>query len=375
MAGVLVVGLVAGCAASKVDPKASVNVHGILLRADRSTAKAIEVGLFRTPDPAELLTVGVTAGSALVTCLSKQSLPICKTVQQQHADATGTYRFQMRGEDVQGFFGQASPFSLAARLSATGPSVQSDFTVQRTDLAVPTLTFWQPKELSAAAENGQIRVRWDDLSSASGYTADFTDGDSLVWSQPAKSGDTVDPRALEDFQAAFHVTAKTSADGPDTTFATTFRSQQVRTGANAGAPQSRGATCFVAGATGPVRLNPCPLTDGKVDAGFPLQTCPASNAKATPSSCPPITAVWLDLGESRPVRTLFARGLSTAGLSVDTSDDGAKWTKRTSVSSLSAFEKISLPATVNARYVRLATRQQGDPITALTEFSVWPNAS
>lgn len=375
VSGILVVTLMAGCAASKVDPKAAVDLHGTLLRPDRSVAKAINVGLFRTPDPAELLTVGVTAGAALVTCLSKQSLPICKTVQQQHTNATGTYRFQMRGEDVQGFFGQASPFSLAATLSATGPSVQSDFKIQRAALAVPTRTFWQPKQLSANVDNGQVRVEWDDLSSASGYTADFTNGDVLVWSQPAKSGDTVDPRALEDFQPAFHVTAKASEDGPDTTFETTYRSQQVRTDANAGAPSSRGAGCFVQGATAPVRLDPCPLTDGKVDTSFSSQTCPTAKPSASPPPCPANTAVWLDLGESRPVHTLFARGLSTAGLTVDTSDDGVKWTKRTTVSSPGSFEKISLPETVNARYVRLGTLRQTDPITSLTEFSVWPTAS
>jgi hypothetical protein len=131
----------------------------------------------------------------------------------------------------------------------------------------------------------------------------------------------------------------------------------------------------VPGATGPVQLDPCPLTDGKVDTGFSPQNCPTAKPSASPPPCSPNTTVWLDLGESRPVRTLFARGLSTAGLSVDTSDDGVHWTKRTTVSSAGAFQKISLPATVNARYVRLATLRQGGPVISLTELSVWPTDS
>ncbi|WP_279579377.1 hypothetical protein [Fodinicola feengrottensis] len=134
---VLLVSGVVGCAASKVDPKAMVDLHGGLLRPDGSAAPKIAAGLFRAPDPAELLTVGLTAGAALVSCLSKESLPICKTVQQQRTDANGGYRFRMRGSDVQGFFGEASFFSLAASLppagaEVAGPSVVSDFKIQRT---------------------------------------------------------------------------------------------------------------------------------------------------------------------------------------------------------------------------------------------------
>ncbi|GAA1710630.1 hypothetical protein GCM10009765_69910 [Fodinicola feengrottensis] len=377
---VLLVSGVVGCAASKVDPKAMVDLHGGLLRPDGSAAPKIAAGLFRAPDPAELLTVGLTAGAALVSCLSKESLPICKTVQQQRTDANGGYRFRMRGSDVQGFFGEASFFSLAASLppagaEVAGPSVVSDFKIQRTDLSVPALTFWRPSHLAAAA-GGQVTVRWDALPSpVSGYTAEFVDGDAQVWSQPAKPGDRVDARALEDTRAGFRVTASSSVDGPDTTFAITHQSQQIRTDGGVGAPLSRGAACFVQGWTGAVRLDPCPLTDGRFGASFPLQPCSDGSTPApTGKSCPADTAVWVDLGESRPVRTIFAHGLAAAALTVDSSDDGVRWTTRKTVHALSAFEEISLPVTVNARFVRLKTTGQSAQITSLTEMSVWPTA-
>ncbi len=173
-----------------------------------------------------------------------------------------------------------------------------------------------------------MTVRWDALPSpVSGYTAEFVDGDAQVWSQPAKPGDRVDARALEDTRAGFRVTASSSVDGPDTTFAITHQSQQIRTDGGVGAPLSRGAACFVQGWTGAVRLDPCPLTDGRFGASFPLQPCSDGSTPApTGKSCPADTAVWVDLGESRPVRTIFAHGLAAAALTVDSSDDGVRWT-------------------------------------------------
>ncbi|WP_163506430.1 discoidin domain-containing protein [Fodinicola acaciae] len=371
MAAVLVVAL-AGCAASKVDPKASVDLHGSLFQPGGAAASGLQVGLFRTPDPAEVLTVGLTAGSALLTCLSDNGLPICKTLQQQRTDGNGVYHFRMRGDDVRGFFGEASGFSLAARLSGpSGPGLETDFQIQRTDLRMPDLTFWRPSRLYAATDGTLI---WSRLTGSRSYFAEFTAGDAQVWRQPASPGDSVDPRALEDVRADFRVSTTMSTNGPDTSFDTTYRSQAIAAPAGPGAPESRGAACFVQGEKAPVRLDPCPVTNGRFDDNITVQKCESGGTSSAPP-CRANTAVWIDLGASRPVGTVFARGISIAQVSVSTSDDGVHWTQRKTVRPESGFEKITLDEPVNARYVRLSGPDATSQIVALTEFSVWPTVS
>jgi hypothetical protein len=369
---VVLVFALAGCAASKVDPKATVDLHGGLRQPGGAPAAGLKVGLFRTPDPAELLTVGLTAGSALVTCLSDNGLPICKTVQQQTTDTKGVYHFRMRGEDVQGFFGQASGFSLATTLSGpAGPGVETSFAIQRTNLAVPDLTFWQPREIRAGSDG---RVSWSALSGGGSYAAEFSAGNAQIWRQEAASGDRVDLRALEDVRADFRVSTTMSTSGPDTSFDTTYRSQRVAAPAGPGAPPSRGKVCFVQGETAPVRLDPCPVTNARFDDNVGAQKCEQSSKQTAPP-CRANTAVWVDLGSSQPVGTVFARGISIAQVSLDTSEDGVHWTQRKVVRPENAFEKISLDQPVSARFVRLSSPDTTGQIVALTEFSVWPGTS
>ncbi len=385
-AAVLVVALmlVAGCAASKVDPGASVDLHGTLRNPDATAASGVSVGLLRAPDPLEMLTVGLTAGAELLSCLSRHGAPICRTVQYSRTDAHGGYRYRMRGSDVRGDVGEASPFELSAALPAgrgevAGPSFQSGFEIQRTELTMPTVTFWHPSTLSASVSGRDVTVRWSDFTAPgtahpARYLTQFTDGrGSIVWSRPAGSGATLDARALEDTGTIFHVDAAVPTKGPDTTFESSYGSQSVRAHGGVGAPPSRGAVCYVRAGSRPVRLAHCPLTDGKFDASFPAQDCtgrPSASPAGSATPCQANSSLYLDLGGPQRVGAVFVHGLSGAVV-VDTSDDAVHWTRRTDVRS-DAFDAISLPRPVTARYVRLRN-PDGVAIRSLTEMSVWPD--
>ncbi len=376
--------LLAGCAASKVDPGASVNLHGTLTHPDGTAAAGVGVGLLRAPDPLEMLTVGLTAGTELLSCLSHNGAPICRTVQYTRTDAHGRYRYRMRGSDVRGDLGEASPFELSAALPAgrgevAGPSFQSGFEIQRTTVAMPTVTFWHPPTLSASSSGRRVTVQWSafDVPGADRpdrYLAQFTESrGATIWSQPARSGATVDARALEDTGASFHADAAVPTKGPDTTFDSVYSSQSVRSHGGAGAPESRGADCYVRAGGKSVRLKQCPLTDGKFNASFPAQGCagqPSASPGASAAPCRANSSLYVDLGSPQPVGTVFAHGLSGAVV-LDTSDDAVHWTRRTDVGS-KEFDTITLHQPVSARYVRLRN-PDGMAIRSLTELSVWPD--
>lgn len=386
----LVVATGAGCEASRVDRHASVALHGSVHRPDGSAAGAIQVGLTRVPDPAEILFQGLaTVGTFGLACLGKESLPICKTAQRRTTDGNGGYRFAMKGSDVQGMFGEASTFSLAGALPAgrgqiAGPGVSSDFHVQQTDLAMPTFTFWQPSHVTATPDGRhRLTVRWSRFEvpgagTPSSYLAQFNQGAAQVWSQSVAPGDTVDGRAVEDTGASVGVDATVSRKGSGTTFHTTYATQRVGSGdPGVGAPESRGAACVVQGASGPVPLSPCTLTDGQFNASFPTQHCPGTGEPSgTPSPSPSAdhctanSSVYLDLGADKPVGTVFVHGLSAGDVIVDTSDDASHWTTRAQ-GDPGSYGTLTPPSVTHARYVRLRSADAGS-IAALTELSVWP---
>ncbi|MFL6074998.1 MAG: discoidin domain-containing protein [Mycobacteriales bacterium] len=366
-------GITTGCAMSKVPRHAAVRVHGRLLTASGRPVAHRDVALARVPDPLELLTQGiVVAGTVGVPCLSKNPPPICRLLRRTSTDGKGGYAFAMDGEAVRGSIGEASPFQLSAALPArhgqvTGPVIETSFLVQRADLTLPDLAFWEPSGLAVESGRQAVRVRWDAYRAPAGWranpsTVEVTAGSGRVWSQRLAPGGTFDARAVEDVRGAAYVAAHADRKGPDTTFQTTFASPRLRFTGAAGRPESRGRPCLLPDGT----ARRCAATDGAFDRPLTAAPCPTSQ-------CPPLTWVAVDLGAARPVSAVFAHGLAltTGRAVVSTSDDAVAWTPRATVA-VTDFLRVPLPAGITARYVRLAAADGTTPIAALTELSVWP---
>ncbi len=375
--------LTAGCAQSKVDPDAQVVVRGALTLPDGSPAAHIEVGLMRVPDVGEVFFQGlVVAGTFGTACLSKRPPPVCKTIQTTKTDADGRYVFRMRGDDVQGMFGEASYFQLGAvahRRSGerAAPSIDASFQIQRTELTVPRMRFWRPDDLSAGAGSAQVDVAWSGphgkpTSADQVHFSVAGAGAAEVWHQEAAPGDQVDARAVEDMSGTFHVTAYRELPGPDTTFDITYGSQRVGFHGAAGAPASRGSECAVRDGKGMNQLDTCPLTDGSYTKSFPPQGCDgASSPSPSAARCPANTSTQLDLGTAKPVTAVFSHSLalSSGDPVVETSDDGEHWTWRGKLDPVE-YGKLALHG-VTARYVRLRTTGEGATIDRLNELSIW----
>jgi hypothetical protein len=374
----VLLGATTGCAMSKVPRDAAVRVHGRLLTASGGPAAQRRVALARVPDPLELVTQGiVVAGTFGVPCLARKPPPICRLLRRTSTDGKGGYAFAMDGDAVRGSIGEASPFQLSAALPArrgqvTGPVIETSFLVQRTDLTLPDLAFWEPSGLAVEATRQAVRMRWAPFPVPTGwradpYTVEVTAGSARVWSQRLAPGGTFDTRAVEDVRGAAYVEAHADRKGPDTTFRTTFASPRLPFTGAAGRPESRGRPClFPDGTTFPTGgVTRCAATDGAFDRPLTAPPCPTSQ-------CPPLTWVAVDLGAVRPVGAVFAHGLSlTDRAVVSTSDDTVTWTPRATVTAAD-YLRVPLPAGVTARYVRLGAAGGTARIAALTELSVWP---
>lgn len=387
--GVLAV-LLAGCTGSKVDRSAAVDLHGVVTHADGAPAVNADVGLTRVPDPAEFLTEGIGVVTSFgLACLGRDPLPLCKLVQRRRTGADGSFHIGMSGNDVQGMFGQVTNFDLTA-LGPTGPgqvlgpAVEAHFVVQRTDLAVPDLRWWEPRRLDVTGDATTVRADWSDLPPVDGqtpgaYTAHFSVRHQDVWQQELRSGEPLDARAIEDADTAFRVSTALDVPGPDTTFGLTYATPSLPFRGSAGAPPSRGKSCTIAGVAGPVPLEPCPLTDGAFDRTATAPACPppppaAPSAPPTTVPTPPCrsgTEVTVDLGAADTVGTVFTRGRTEAAtLTVETSVDGEHWTANRTVPA-AEFGKIDLAGTPTARYLRIRGTDNGR-VDGLTEVSVWP---
>ncbi|WP_211769280.1 discoidin domain-containing protein [Kutzneria sp. CA-103260] len=354
-AAVLVTGLLAmaalatGCAQSKVPTDAQVTLTGQITRPDGAPAGNLRLALTRVPDLGELafqgIPVAVTLGTA---CLADNPPPLCKLLQQATTDGQGTFAIHMNGSDVQGSFGTATTFDLAAQLPRSGsevdgPSVRAGFEIQRTDVTVPTLRFWHPDHVTVGGDARTTTLDWAPITDVNDYTAHFSVNGQEIWSDQAAA--TMDSRAFEDANGVVHISAAASADGPDTTFKLFYTSQGVGFRGRAGAPESRGKPCVA-------EQQPCQLTDGSFDHPLPESAW-----------------AYVDLGGPQPVGTVFARANQAGSLTVETSDDARNWTTRATGDG--QFAKITLPVGITARYVRVHGAA-GSRITGLTQLSVWP---
>ncbi|MFI9379967.1 discoidin domain-containing protein [Kutzneria sp. NPDC052558] len=353
--------LAAGCAQSKVPTDAKVTLTGQLVRQDGAPAGDLKLALTRVPDLGELAFQGIPVAATLGTaCLADDPPPLCKLLQRATTDGQGTFTVHMNGSDVQGTFGAATTFDLAAQLPARGsevdgPSVRASFEIQRTELTVPTLKFWEPDHVTVGGDARTTALDWSRMPDADGYTAHFSVNGQEIWSDTAEA--TMDSRVFEDANGVVHISAATSAKGPDTTFHLFHTSQGVGFRGRAGAPESRGKPCFAENN----KSEPCHLTDGTFDHPLGQSSC------AEP--CSANGWAYIDLGAPEPVGAVFARANQAGTLTVETSDDATTWTARASGDG--QFAALSLPTKVTARYVRVHAAP-GSKLTGLTQLSVWP---
>lgn len=363
--------LTAGCAQSKVPAGAAVTLTGQVVRQNGEPAANLRLALIRVPDLGEVAAQGLMVVGTLGTaCLADNPPQVCKILRTVNSDGQGRFTVHMSGSDVRGSFNTATNFGLSAQLPATGdevggPTVQTNFLIQRTDLAVPALKFWEPQHVTAVGDAAKTTVGWDPLAGASGYTVHFAKDYQDVWATDGAPGSTVDARAFEDVNGVIRVSTTGSAAGPDTSFDTTYTSQGIPFTGRAGRPESRAAACYTDGPDGkPTPVSPCVLTDGSFEHPLIQPECPSNDCTAATEHW-----VYLDLGRPQQIGAVFARGVSPGQpVAIETSDDAHTWSPRGS--GAGRFMKVSLLETVTARYVRL----RASSLAGLTQVSVWPTA-
>lgn len=384
--------LVTGCTASEVPDDAEVTISGQLTRADGAPAAGVSVVLYKEPDPGEVVGgIMATVTSLGLLCLA-HAVDVCKGARKAKTDSNGIYTFHLAGRDTQGTFGTASTMGISAQLpggTAPGPAVQARFKVQHTELAVPTLAFWEPAGLVVHPGPDTVGVRWADHPALKGqrspkYAITATsdnDTNDVVWqAENVRPVAALAARAVADLSGYLHVTATAEVKDSGTSFTTIYDTQRVRVVGVLGPPQSRGRQCAVAGRQGePEPLVPCSLTDGAYGQSFRYQSCQQTGSSGVPpspvatrsaESCRSNTFLQIDLGERRPVAAVFAHGLSVSSrVVIDTSDDGTTWSRRADARQ-SRFLEVALPTGVHARYVRLS-QESGSAITQLHELAVW----
>ncbi|MFE9202107.1 discoidin domain-containing protein [Micromonospora sp. NPDC007230] len=389
----LVALLVVGCTASKVPDDAEVTVSGRLTRADGAPAAGVSVVLYKEPDAAEVVGgILATVTSLGLLCLAR-AVDVCKGVRKAKTDSAGTYTFRLTGRDTQGTFNTASTMGLSAQLAgdtANGPALHARFKIQRTQLDVPTLAFWEPADLAVRPDPREISVKWSGRPALTDRTSPRykataiadNEANDVVWeAEDVRPGEALDARAIGDLRGYLYLTATAEVRDNGTTFTTLHDSQRVGLVGALGPPRSRGQECAVADQQGqPKPLVPCSLTDGAYGPSYRHQGCQRMNGAGAPSTpqpnssakaCQANTFLQVDLGARRPVAAVFAHGLSASGpVVIETSDDGTAWSQRAEAR-WSRFLKVALPAGINARYVRLS-EQRGYEIAELNELAVWP---
>ncbi|MPZ26797.1 MAG: hypothetical protein GEV12_10155 [Micromonosporaceae bacterium] len=374
--------LLAGCGRSNVPDDVDVTVAGTVRLPDGSPAAGVPVGLLKEPSGLSILfEFAVTVASIGTLCLTR-SVSICQGARTTTADDGGRFSFTVPGEDTKTFFGNPGSFVVAAELpagqgQAAGPGVQTRFEIDQVELTVPEVSFWEPAALAVATG-----PQWVDYSGAERdqhgrpeFTVVVTEGDDVVWSEPAGPEGRLDARSVADLRGAVHVTAVEQREQDGVRFTTSYSTQRLAVQGAAGPPLSRGASCTVDGPE-PTVFDPCPVTDGRYADELPHQSCPAPSPTPGPdASPPPCTAntwVSVDLGTPRPIGAVFVHGLSVSSdVAVETSGDGVTWTTVTT-GELASYDRVELPDRPLARHLRLRTADPSHTLAGLAELSVWP---
>lgn len=240
----------------------------------------------------------------------------------------------------------------------------------RTDrMLLPRLRFWDAK----TSFDGRNRLMWSALpqqgfGQLTSYRIDAREPgeefDPMWLSLDAAPGETIDPRVFEDTSGEIYVTALTrvlvdGGCGGKCRHELSFTSGGIPF-ESAGAPFSRGKTCFIRNPQGPSSPG-CYLNDGDSFRDLYDYSCSEQlNCKYEDG--------WagVDLGETVELDLIVARGCDFCRVSI--SANGREWRSVEETQSDDSLRQVSLwdlGSGVRARYVRV--KDAGD----ILELSVW----
>ncbi len=361
---------VSSCVMSDLDPDADVEVHGIVRAPDGAPLARQRIALVKTPDLGEVL-VGIVGGPATVlACLGDEPPAICQDAMVDQTGEQGQYSFYLKGHDTQGSAGTASYFNLATHMQASagqieGPSLSQRFLIQDELLTLPQSRLWDPS-ISIVSDVGSMQVSvapTDGRTFSLRFQADSSIYGRAIWEVPDYDGSSVDMRLLEDNDAGILAASYANLALGSETLELHHRSGTYAQSALAGAPPSRGASCFVRDVDGGVHeLVPCVLTDGDL---FSTLSRVEADCEQTACEGAKFRSAYLDLGSQRAIDLIVARVGYSDEVQVETSTDALAWTPlkdpQTGWFAMDAVDTM-------ARYVRI-TGVSGS--IHLTELSVW----
>lgn len=379
--------LLFSCTASRVNPKADINLSGTVQRHGGLPVAGARLALTREGDPGDVI---LTVASLGFACLADTNAPaICDDARITTAGSNGAFSYKLKGKDTQSTFGYSAVLSLTSSLPAkadevAGSSTTYRFHVQTETVGIP-IRLWEP---SVAARTGSFgaRVSFPKLPpdllprqierTPPRYTIEFTRGDEIVWTLPqARPITTFDARLLEDSTGTMRVIVSASNVRVSETLGDQI-AFALRSGARAyesplDPPFSRGKGCSVADEKGKrFSLSPCGLTDGDFGRAFAPSVCTGTSGCTEPRHASAV----IDLGSAVGVDLIVLRGCEQS-CRVETSTDGRTW--RSAGVAQDTEAAISFSSSRRARYVRVVTPF----VDSLTEVSVWdrrprlPNAS
>ncbi len=367
---VTVLGLAAaGCGFSSVDPDSSVAISGQALDSTGKPLAHARVLLIRQADIGQVIFGSIlTVGTLSAICFAPRAPAICDRAKVTTTDSHGGYRFEIKGSDTQGSLGTEATMNVVFSDRSARTSTTVSFVAEDNSVTVPDARLW---DLAAKVSDasGRIGLSWRPLSKEAGaktsYSAQLYDADNgaVLWSQPASGRRTdIDPRLLEDRHGVVAVSASTelSSGASAGKVRASYLSERLPVGAGSGAPPSRGQRCAAVTGTAPhvgAFRAPCTETDGGL----------SGPARIAGGSGKTVTGVVVDLGRSRPVSLVVARGFAGQFL-VETSIDGKAFS--TVATGFGQAYAVTPPGHPTARYVRLRSPAGLDESLS-SEVSVW----
>jgi hypothetical protein len=370
--------VLAACTASRVDPKADIDISGSVQRANGVPVRDARLALTLEGDVGDVLLAITTVGLA---CLDREAGPaICRKARIASTRSNGGFTYRIKGKDTQSTFGYSAVLSLTTALArkeneSSGSSTTYRFHVQTEKLNLP-IRLWEP---SLAGRTGSFgaRIVFGRLPAglvpkqlavgSQGYTVEFTRGDEVVWRLgDARPVTVFDPRLLEDSSGTVRVIAAASnvhvSESLGDEIAFTMRSGSRAYESPLEPPDSRGRGCSVVDERGErYPIEPCALTDGTFAKEFMPITCSGETGCVEPRH----ESAFIDLGRRVSASLVVVRGCGST-CRVEASVDGRTWR----LIGLAQTDEAAFPLTraVPARYVRVA----GSPsVDGLTEISVW----
>ena len=370
--------LTVACTASRVDPKADIELSGSVQRAGGIPVAGSRLALSLEGDAGDVLIAITTIGLA---CLDREAGPaICRRARMTSTRSNGGFRYDIKGKDTQSTFGYSAVLSISTALprkenETSGSSTTYRFHVQTEKLNLP-IRMWEP---SLAAQTGSFGARVSFSRVPAGlvpaqlgrggqrYSVVFARGDEVVWRLGgARSGMTFDPRVLEDSSGSMRVVASANdlrvSESLGDEVAFTMRSGARAYESPMDPPVSRDLGCSVVDDHGKrYPIAPCALTDGTFTKTFSPIICTGATGCVEPRH----SAAFIDLGRRVSASLVVVRGCDTT-CRVETSLDGRTWR----LGGVAQSNQAAFPFTrsVPARYVRVS----GSPaVEGLTEISVW----